>query len=249
MADKQDKYVSQYPYPRRLATRFLLRQGIKAAMAVMSRLEIIGRENLPATGPLIVVANHFNFVDPVAVIRATPWPLDFLGGEVNPDAPGTLAWIRKVWGIYGVKRGSASRTAMRAAMAVLEQDGVLGVFPEGGAWAPVLRPARPGAAYLAVKTGAPLLPIGLDGMVDIFPSAGRLRRAKATVRIGKTFGPFTGTGRGREQRAQIDEIGHEIMRKIAELIPPERRGVYSDDPEIRAAAREAAIYPHDDLGG
>lgn len=249
MEEQSDKAGSQYPYPRRLPIRFALRVGIRLAMATLTRLRIVGQENLPKSGPLMVVANHFNFIDPVAVIRATPWPLEFLAGHQNPDAPRTLSWITRVWGVYTVRRGSASRAAMRASMAVLSQGGVLAVFPEGGSWAPVLRPARPGAAYLAVKTDVPLLPIGLDGFVDVFPSLGRLRRAEATVRIGKPFGPFRASGRGREQRAQLDEIGHQIMRQIADLIPPERRGVYSDDPSIRAAAQEAAIYPHDDLMG
>jgi 1-acyl-sn-glycerol-3-phosphate acyltransferase len=100
-----------------------------------------------------------------------------------------------------------------------------------------------------VQTGAPLLPIGLDGLLDLFPSLHRGRRATVTVRIGQPFGPFQTVGHGRERRQQLDEIGHEIMRRIAELIPPERRGVYSDDPAIRAAAQEVAVYPYDDLLG
>jgi hypothetical protein len=66
------------------------------------------------------------------------------------------------------------------------------------------------------------------------------------VRIGKPFGPFSTTGRGRKRRRQLDEIGDEIMRHIAELIPPERRGFYSDDPAIREAAKGTEIYPWED---
>jgi len=65
----------------------------------------------------------------------------------------------------------------------------------------------------------------------------------ATVRIGKPFGPFHAKGRGRARRRQLEAIGHEIMQRIAELIPPERRGHYSDDPAIRAAAQGSEIYP------
>jgi hypothetical protein len=113
----------------------------------------------------------------------------------------------------------------------------------------VLRPARPGAAYLAALTGAPVLPVGLDGLVDLFPQLGRGRRARVTARIGKPIGPFRTTGRGRQKREQLEEIGHTIMNHIADLIPPGRRGVYSDDPAVRAAAEEAAVYPYHDLGG
>jgi 1-acyl-sn-glycerol-3-phosphate acyltransferase len=231
--------ADQYPYPRRLAIRFLLRQGIRFSFALLSNLRITGRENLPAAGPLIVVANHFHFLDPLAVIRATPWPMEFLAGLQNPDAPKTLSWITRVWGVYTVRRGAASRTAMRASLSVLEQGGVLGVFPEGGSWASVLRPARPGTAYLAAQSGARLLPMGLDGFLDVFPSVARLRRARATVRIGRPFGPFHVEGRGHARRQQLEDIGNKIMLRIAELIPPDRRGVHSDDPEI----------PHENLMG
>ncbi|MFC2015634.1 lysophospholipid acyltransferase family protein [Chloroflexota bacterium] len=249
MSQNQVSYASQYRYPRRRPIRFLLRQGIRLAFAVLSDLRIIGQENLPRSGPLIVVANHFHFVDPAALIRTAPWPLEILGALQMVDAPRTVTWLPGLWGAYTVRRGAASRTAMRASKAVLEQNGVLGIFPEGGSWAPSLRPARPGAAYLAAQTGAPILPIGLDGLVDLFPRLRHGRHARVTARIGKPFGPFQATGKGREKRGQLIDIGHTIMGHIAELIPPERRGVYSSDPSIRAAAEHAAIYPYDDLGG
>ena len=81
------------------------------------------------------------------------------------------------------------------------------------------------------------------GLNDVFPSLGKGKRAKVTVRIGKKFGPFKVNGRGRKRREQLDEIGHEIMRQIAKLLPPEKRGHYSKDPAIRAAAQGTEKYP------
>jgi hypothetical protein len=66
------------------------------------------------------------------------------------------------------------------------------------------------------------------------------------VRIGEAFGPFAAPGRGRSRRKRLEEIGQKMMERIATLIPPERRGYYSDDPMQRAAAEEAAYYPFDD---
>lgn len=68
-----------------------------------------------------------------------------------------------------------------------------------------------------------------------------------TVRIGKPFGPFEVTKRGRAARPQLEKMGHVLMKHIAALLPPERRGVYSEDPALREAAAEAAIYPYGEL--
>lgn len=237
----------KFPYPRRRPIRFLLRKLSRFAFTVLSDFRVEGRENLPESGPLIVVANHFHFADPVAIISSLPWPMEFLAGFHLIDAPSATTWLTKVWGVYNVRRGAASRRAMRASMATLAQNGILGIFPEGGSWAPVLRPARPGTAYLAARTGARLLPLGLDGLGDLFPRLRRGRRGRVTVRIGKPFGPLLAPRHGSDRRDRLDEIGDEIMIQIAGLIPPEKRGVYSSDPAIRAAAQEAAVYPYHDL--
>ncbi len=143
-------------------------------------------------------------------------------------------------------RGSFSRSALRSAEAVLRQGGVLGVFPEAGSWAAVLRGARPGSAYLAVRTGVRILPMAFTGLVEVFPELRAGRRARVNFRIGRPFGPFQISGRGRERREQLDDVGHQIMRQIADLLPEEKRGLYASDPEIRAAAAEVADYPWDD---
>jgi 1-acyl-sn-glycerol-3-phosphate acyltransferase len=230
-------------YPRRLAIRGILRTLIRAALGLLTHLEIIGQENLPAGGPLIVVANHFSYIDPLALIRSCPWPLEFLAGARMPNAPRIVTWIPALWGVFPVYRGSVSRRALRSAEQVLQQGGVLGIFPEAGSWATVLRPARPGAAYLAARTGAPILPLGLDGLTEIFPALRRGRRAKVQIRIGHTFGPFRVEKNGRSRREQLDQIGQHMMQEIAALIPEDRRGHFSSDPAIRAAAEGTEIYP------
>lgn len=238
--------LSKYPYPRRRFIRGLIKPILAAAFSALSDFVIEGAENLPQNGPLLVAANHFSFVDPPAVIRAMPWPLDFVGGFQMPNAPATVTFLPKVWGYYPVFRGRSSRTALVAAQAVMAQQGVLGIFPEGGSWATVLRPPRPGVAFLAARTGAKILPVGLDGCDQLFPRLRRGVRGKITVRIGKPFGPVEMGSRTREDRRLMDELGHDLMRKIAALLPPEKRGYYSDDPAIREAAKGTEIYPWDD---
>ncbi len=221
----------------------MLKALCQAAFSVLADIRIEGQENMPAQGPLLIVGNHFSFIDPLVFVRIAPWRLEFLGGYNNPSAPPIVRIIPWLWGFYPLLRGTGSRDSLRAAEYLLQQNAIIGIFPEGGNWATVLRPARPGTAYLATRTGAPLLPVGIDGLLNLLPSIRKGKRAKVSIRIGKPFGPFQATGTGRTRRQQLDEIGHEIMRQIADLIPPERQGHYSPDPVIREAAQGTEIYP------
>ena len=232
-------------YPRRRVIRRVLRQLIRAAFGAITDFVTLGTENLPKEGPLLVVGNHFSFLDPVAVIGAVPYPIEYVGGSQMPNAPQAISWISRVYGVLPVYRGSVSRETLFASRKVLKQKGVLGIFPEAGSWAAVLRPARPGAAYLASCTNAQILPVGLDGFVDVFPMLRKGKRAKVIIRFGKPFGPLFVSERGETDRRKLAEIGQEIMQRIADLIPPERRGHFSDDPRIREAARGTEIYPWD----
>ena len=235
--------ASEYTNPGRRLLRTFLQALSVPAFDALTRVEITGRENLPKSGPLIVVGNHFSFIDPVCFVRLAPWHIEFVGGADMPHAPLWARLIPTLWGYHPLYRGTGAADSLKAAVGILNRGGVMGIFPEAGNWATVLRPARPGAAFIAVQSGAPLLPVGLVGLNNVFPSLSHRCRAKIQFNIGKPFGPFTASGHGRERRKQLDEIGHEIMRHIAELIPPERRGHYSDDPAIREAAKGTEIYP------
>ena len=230
-------------YPRRQFIRALLKGGIAFAFGILADFTIEGKENLPKTGPLLVVGNHFHFLDPLALIHTSPWPLEFVGGSQTPNSPKAVGWISKLFGVIPTYRGTGSRETLQGAESILKQNGVLGIFPEGGSWAQVLRPARPGTAFLAWRTNARIIPMGIDGLVDFFKKVRFGKRVKVTVKYGKPFGPLTGPGGGRPSRDDLDEMGHQIMREIAELLPEERRGYYSTDPAIRAAARGTEIYP------
>jgi 1-acyl-sn-glycerol-3-phosphate acyltransferase len=169
-----------------------------------------------------------------------------VGGAEFPHAPKIVQSLPQIWGYYPVFRGTGSRFALRAAEEILSQNGVLGIMPEGGSWAEVLRPARPGAAYLASQTGSKVLPLGIYGLNDIFPiKIGE--RPSAIVKIGEPVGPFSATGRGRERRNQLDQIGLELMKAIAALLPDRYRGFLASDPAIREAARGTEHYPWESL--
>jgi 1-acyl-sn-glycerol-3-phosphate acyltransferase len=230
-------------YPRRRVIRHILKNVINGLFSVTSTFEVNGIENIPAGGPLLVVANHFHFLDPLALIYTTPWPLEFVGGAQTPNAPKTVGWISKLFGVIPTYRGTGSRETLKSSESILRQNGVLAIFPEGGSWATVLRPARPGTAFLAYRTGAQILPVGIDGLVGFIPKMRRGEKVHARVNFGKPFGPFNRFSGNRPTREEMDEVGHTIMKNISVLLPPESRGYYSDDPKIREAARGTEIYP------
>lgn len=233
-------------YPRRVVIRRFCKLLARVAFSLLCDLRVEGKENIPEAGPLLVIGNHFSFIDPVAALHALPYPLEFVGGAEFPHAPPIVKSLPKLWGYYPVFRGTGSRFALRAAEEIINQSGVLLIMPEGGAWAEVLRPARPGAAFLAAQTGAKVLPLSIYGLNDIFPlKLGH--KPKAYVKIGKPVGPFSVTGRGRDRRKQLDQIGLELMQSIADRLPDHFRGFLAEDPTIREAAKGTEEYPWENL--
>ena len=231
------------PYPRRQFIRRILKSNIALAFSVLADIKVNGRENLPKAGPLIVVSNHFNFLDPLMVIHLLPYPAEFIGGARMPNAPAATHFLQRMVGVIPTARGTVSRDTLYGAESILRQNGVLGIFPEGGSWATVLRPARPGTAFLAWRTNAPVIPIGIQGSDHFWKQVRNHKRAKVTLNIGKPFGPFNASNETRPGRDELDQISESVMRHIAELLPQEKRGCYSDDPAIREAARGTEIYP------
>src|SRR5512138_137729 len=106
-------------YPRRRLTRFVLHQLSKLAFALLTDLHIVGEENMPARGPLLVVGNHFSFIDPVAVVRIAPWPLEFVAGAHPPHAPRLSLIIPSLWDVLPLYRGTGSTDALKVATSVL----------------------------------------------------------------------------------------------------------------------------------
>lgn len=232
------------PYPRRRLIRFVLKTLARVAFALVGRLEVSGRDNIPAAGPVILVANHFQFADPVALLVLPRRQVEFIGGFRFVNAPWIVRFIPHLWGYFPAFRGGYSRSTLRSALGVLEQGGIVALFPEGGSWAATLRPGRPGAAYLAVESQVAVVPVGLDGFTGLF----RQWRPRLRVNIGRPIGPFSIPPDAAARRAGIDAVTGEIMAAIAALIPPARRGVYSDDPAVRETAEAVAAFPFEQDG-
>ena len=145
--------------------------------------------------------------------EALDWPLIGLGLRLNA--------------VLGVRRGAADLEAFRAAKRVLDDGHVLGVFPEGtrsptGA----LQEAKDGLAILALRTGAPILPVGLANTDRFWPRGKRLQfGGSVTMRVGPTFTLEEAT-KGLDRRKAQGAATDEIMGRIAALLPPRQRGMY-----------------------
>ena len=234
--------MADFKYPRRKIPRSILKGLINLALHIFSEFEIIGEENIPDSGPLIITGNHFSFADSVAMLHVAPPEIEMFSGANPAFTPGWAKLLPRLWGVLYVYRGTGSRQAIKDAEYVLAQDGFFGIFPEGGAWAEMIRPARPGAAYLAARTNARILPVAFTGFNEVLPPRFG-NQSKVIIRVGKPYGPVSVSGRGRERRQQLDELGDRIMGEIAALLPDHLRGKFSSDPEVRERAKEVETYP------
>jgi len=228
-------------YPRRRIVRAVLRFLTGRLVNILGDLEVQGLENIPKSGRVILAANHFNFVDPPLLLCTSPRMVEFIGGANRPNSPIWSRLIPGMWGFIRAYRGSFSRSTLRQSLTVLEQDGVLGIFPEGGSWAALLRPARPGLAFIALHGNAPVVPISITGAENL------LGGKKSPVKI--VFHPPIPAPKsdltGLQRRREMDAFSKDIMAVIASGLPDEQRGEHSTDPDARAAAEAVSDFPFD----
>ena len=193
---------------------------------LFSRWKVEGQESIPPRGPLIIAANHLSNADPPVVVASSNRKLHSLAKEGLFKTP-VGAWFFSRCYAHPVKEGQVERTALRWALRVLERDGALLVFPEGArSRTRGLRPAMPGIGYLAFKSQAPVLPVGVTGTEHI-PGYWRIAFpfCKMNVRFGE---PFTLPAiEGRLSRQILQQGADMVMERIAQLLPPGYRGHYS----------------------
>jgi len=194
-----------------------------AIMKLLFRLEARGTQHVPAQGPVLIVANHSSILDPPLVGGMTPRRLTFLAKAELFGIPG-FGWLIRRLGAQPLRRDGADASALRTAQRVLQGGGALLVFPEGTRGEEgVLREAKPGAALLAMQTGAAVVPAYVHGSGGAWPRGRRLPRpAKVVV----TFGPPLTFPRavGADRKAQYEEASRRMMAAIAQLRDDAVRG-------------------------
>jgi len=199
----------------------------------MTQVAIEGAiDEIPRDGPLIIASNHASNLD-VPVIGSWLIPrmgrrIHWLGKKELFDWP-IVGWVAAHGGVHPVDRGGADVEAFRLAQRIIGDGHALFVFPEGtrspdGA----LKEARDGIALLALRTGAPIVPIGIAGSNRVWPKGQRLPHpgGHVTVRIGRPFRPADELPEGTDRATAKRLTTRLIMGRIAALLPPRQRGVY-----------------------
>jgi 1-acyl-sn-glycerol-3-phosphate acyltransferase len=181
------------------------------------RMEVDGAEHVPSTGPVVLAANHRSMWDIPMHVIASPRPIQFMAKRELFRPPFPAIWWTLLGG-FSVRRDIADLRAVDIAEAVLERGEVLGIYPEGkrsktGEMLPFLR----GAAWLALRTGAPIVPTGIMGTARRGPWGRRPSRRPVRVR----FGPAIAVAREEDpliRRKQAEALTEDLLEAITALV-------------------------------
>jgi 1-acyl-sn-glycerol-3-phosphate acyltransferase len=212
---------------------FVVRLGFK----IISRINILNMDNLPSKGPIMIASNHIGFLDGIlipAIPAASSHPnLIVIIAEKYEKKP-IYNWAVKHLGFMFIDRFNPDIRTVREVVNRLKNDGFMIIAPEGtrspnGA----LIEGKPGAAYIASKTDATIVPISLVGCEDqtIKQRLKSFRKLDITLTVGKPFKLPTLPIEKREEF--LDSYTDEIMCQIAALLPPSHQGIYSKHPRLQ----------------
>ncbi len=232
---------------RRLFRRFM-RAFLRGLVRVGARVRMEGVDRVPMDGPLVVTLNHLSFLDPMVLLGDFPRYLDGVVAAEVLNVP-VIRQILTWYGVIPVRRGEFDRRVLDWAVGVLKEGRALALAPEAGISSTYsLRQARDGAAYMALKTGAHIMPVAVtgtesaQGSVDSQDSGFSLRgieafhlwrprRAKLDITLvfGEPFSLEAAGNSWRDKRRAMAEATDEIMRQIAALLPARYQGVYESE--------------------
>jgi 1-acyl-sn-glycerol-3-phosphate acyltransferase len=195
---------------------------------LLGLFKVVGVENVPRRGPLIICPNHSANLDPpmvpAFVRRDDTWSMaksEYFNG-------GFIDWLFRQYHAFPVVRHSADRTALRRAFDILKAGNALIIYPEGTrVESGVLADPEPGAGFIAQKAACPVVPVGLTGTRECLPKGARWpRRTLVRITFGKPF--LVRSKRPDGARVTREEAAEAIMLAIAELLPEHQRGAFSD---------------------
>ena len=212
------------------------------------RLEVRGAEYVPHYGPLIVISNHLSYNDPPALFASTPRILNYLG-KIELFSNPYKSFFMRLAKVHPLDRSGTGLGALKTALEILSKDGAIVIFPEGGISPSYsMQKAKQGAAFLAIKSQAPILPIGISGTEKFPPWRMVLPLQRFKVNIGPPFTPPI--LEGRIDKNAIESVSELMMNRIAVLLPSNYRGTYSikthEDPQLYRSHGVKSVAFEDD---
>lgn len=218
--------------------RRIVKPIIRFLVWLLLRMKVRGLEQIPSEGPAILAISHTNFLDPVLVMALCPRPLEAISKLENLRLFFFGPLIR-MYGVIPIRRGEVDRKTLNAAIEVLKRGELLLIAPEGTrSGVGRLQKGRGGLAYIAARTGAPIVPVGIIGVEGFWPNLVRLRRTPVQIALGQ---PFRFVARDRPlDRQTLAQMTAEAMYQLAATLPPERRGRYAN---LEIATEEWLEFP------
>lgn len=198
----------------------------RAILALICKVDRSELARIPKKGPLILVTNHVNFLE-APLLYAYLYPRDISGfAKTETWRNPLLGLLATIWECVPVDRGTNDIASMRLALEALARGKMLNVMPEGTrSHDGRLRRGHPGVVAMALRSGAPIIPIAHSGGEAIWRNLRRGRRTEIRIRVGEAYRlREPEAGRARSARAEAAE---EIMLRLAELLPREYRGEYA----------------------
>lgn len=234
------------------ATYFLGRFILTPLARIAYRPHIEGRANVPKHGPVIFASNHLSFIDSIAIPVAAPRPVHFLAKASYFDGHGFKGWASREFftaiGAIPVKRGAgqAALDALDQQRLLLEQGSAVALYPEGTrSLDGRLYKGRTGVAFLALQTGAPVVPVGLIGTDKVMPVGAKRPsfNERVTVKFGEPLhlGHHGPANSGRARRLATDDI----MAAIHALSGQELANAYNEVPAQTPIERIKQVLPHE----
>jgi 1-acyl-sn-glycerol-3-phosphate acyltransferase len=222
--------------------------AFRVGLAGLTRIRIEGAiDEIPKTGPVIIAANHSSNLD-VPVLGSSLMPrigrrFQWLGKRELFDWP-VVGWIAREGGVHAIERGAADVEAFRLAARLLDDGHALFVFPEGTrSHDGKLGEGRDGVSVLALRTGAPIVPVGVTGSYERWPRGQKLPHpgGRVTVRVGSPFRLADELPADLDRRAAKSAATDLIMRRIAALVPERQRGRYGTAPRTLKVAEPKPV--------
>jgi len=194
-----------------------LRATLAHAVLGAFRTRLLGSENVPPGGA-ILAGNHVSYLDPVLLWCGAPRPVHFMGKVELWDSRFIGCALDRLLA-FPVRRGTPDRAALTTAGELLSAGALVGIFPEGTRHrddgADGLGEANEGVAFMALRAGVPVVPVGIHGTAEALPRGARVPRfPQVTIRFGDPVRPEHYADGGRKERVQL--MTGEIMRRIAD---------------------------------